>query len=356
MFDYIIVGGGSAGCVLASRLSEDPRIKVLLVEAGPRKSNLWINMPAGVSRVFFPGPRNWSYYTEPEPQLKNRRIYAPRGKVLGGSSCLNGMIYVRGQHQDYDDWAQAGNRGWSWADVLPYFRKSEHRETGEDDYHGGEGPLWVSDSTVRHPISEDFIQAGMALGLPRNDDANGADQEGIGYLQYTIRNGRRHSTAASFIEAARARPNLRIETDAIVDRVLIEDGRAVGVQYRRPGGQAAQTVRAGEVILSAGGLNSPKLLMLSGIGPADKLGRHGIGVVHGLPGVGANLQDHFYAHGTWGTVEGGSWNRELRGLRSILHGVRWLTTRTGLLTMGSSQACAFARVLPGSDRPDSTLR
>jgi len=351
VFDYVIIGGGSAGCVLANRLSEDPRTRVLLIEAGPRRSTLWINMPAGVSRVFFPGRRNWGYFTEPEPELHGRRIYAPRGKVLGGSSAINGMIYIRGQAVDYDAWRQAGNDGWGWDDVLPYFRKSEHREAGGDEYHGSDGPLWVSDSTVRHPICDAYIAAGMALGLPRNDDANGASQEGIGYLQYTIRNGRRHSTAASFVEPVAGRANLTIETGAMVERIEIVDKRARAVHYRK-GGTPCRAEAGREVVLAAGGINSPQLLMLSGVGPAEDLRGHGIAVAHDLPGVGRNLQDHFYVHNTWNTVAGGSWNAELRGWRSIAHGIRWLTTRTGMLTMGSSQACAFVRVLPGSDRPD----
>jgi choline dehydrogenase len=351
VFDYVIIGGGSAGCVLANRLSENPAHRVLLLEAGPRRSNLWIDMPAGLSKAIFPNRRNWSYMAEPDAQIKNRRVFVPRGKVLGGSSALNGMVYVRGQHEDYEQWRQSGNRGWGWDDVLPYFRKSEHRETGGDAYHGTGGPLWVTDSKRRHPIAEKFIASGMALGLKRNDDANGADQEGIGYLQYTIRQGKRHSTASAFIDPVKYRPNLTIETDAMVDRILLDGRRATGVEYR----VHAEVRRVGagrEIILAAGSLNSPKLLMLSGIGPADQLQALGIAVAHDLPGVGQNLQDHFYVHTTWDTVPGGSWNQELRGWRVIMHGLQWLATHTGLLTMGSSQACAFARVMPGADRPD----
>ena len=351
MYDYIVIGAGSAGCVLAARLSEDPSVRVLLLEAGPKPTNPWIRIPAGMSRLFLPNRYNWGYFTEPEAELDGRRIYWPRGKTLGGSSAINGLAYVRGHPMDYDGWRQLGLDGWSWDEVLPYFRKSEHRETGATSHHGTGGNLWVSDPPVRHPAARDFIEAGIACGIARNGDLNGPDQAGIGFLQFTMQKGRRHSTGDAFLGPARGRPNLDIQTDAHTRRILIENGRAVGVSYVQ-GGTVREARSAREVILSAGALNSPQILMLSGLGPAAHLSELGIPVVADLPGVGGNLQDHLYVHYVARVTPESSVNDKLRGARAYLQGAQYLLTRGGLLTLAASQACAFVEGLPGAGHPD----
>ncbi|HEX4077536.1 MAG TPA: GMC family oxidoreductase N-terminal domain-containing protein [Rhizomicrobium sp.] len=352
MFDYVVIGAGSAGCVVASRLSEDPSVRVLLLEAGSKPRSIWVGMPSGVGKLIVPSKLNWGYSSEPEPYLGDRKIYVPRGRGLGGTSLINGMAYVRGHAEDYDSWRQMGNRGWGWDDVLPYFKKSEHRDgQGDPAYHSRGGPLWVSDPLVRHPASEAFIEAGTRIGLSRNDDINGARQEGVGFLQYSIRKGRRHSTGAAFLAAAAKRPNLTVVTDALVKRIKIEGKRAKGVEFS--GGGTAHYEEAGrEVILSAGTIDSPKLLMLSGIGSGEELQAQGIEVIQNLPGVGKNLQDHLYVHYTADSTADSSINRELRGLRVYFHGAYYMLTHRGLLTIGSSQACAWIKVMPGVERPD----
>ena len=291
MYDFIVIGAGSAGCVLAARLSEDPSCQVLLLEAGPRDWNPLIHMPAGLGRLVNNRTINWDYSTEPEPALHGRRLWCPRGKVLGGSSSINAMCYTRGTPRDYDEWEQAGAAGWYWNSVLPYFVRAEGNARGAGPLHGGEGPLRVSDLRHVNPLSQAFIDAGVQAGWPRNDDFNGASQAGLGLYQVTQRDGARCSAAAAYLEPARTRPNLHVATGAQVQRIVVEHGRATGVEYRRRG-RIHRAIAEAEVLLSGGAINSPQLLMLSGIGPAAELGRHGIAVTADLPGVGANLQDH----------------------------------------------------------------
>ncbi|MBS0394144.1 MAG: choline dehydrogenase [Proteobacteria bacterium] len=288
--DHLIVGAGSAGCVLAHRLSADPARRVVLIEAGPADSSPFISMPAGLAQlVNMPGV-NWSYQTEPEPGLNGRRLWWPRGKVLGGSSSINAMCYIRGQREDYDGWAGAGCPGWSYEEVLPYFRQSEDQARGADAYHGTGGPLAVSDLRYRNVLSETFLAAGRELGIALNADFNGATQLGLGWYQVTQRDGRRCSAAAGYLKPVRGRPNLSVLTGALATRVVVDGGRAVAVEVRR--GRVVERIEAGAVTLAGGAVNSPQLLLLSGIGPAADLEALGIPVVADLPGVGANLQDH----------------------------------------------------------------
>src|SRR6202453_948121 len=277
-FDYVIVGAGSAGCVLANRLSADGRSSVLLREAGPKDTNLWIHVPLGYGRLFKEKTVNWMYQTEPEPGLDGRRVFQPRGKVLGGSSSINGLLYVRGQHEDYDRWRQHGNTGWGYDDVLPYFRKDENQARGADEFHGVDGPLPVSDLGHPDPLSAAFIAAAAETGIPLNPDFNGATQEGAGFFQTTSRRGRRASTAVAYLRPAKARSNLRVETAALAQRILFEGRRARGVEYRQNGALRTASARK-EILVSGGAYNSPQLLQLSGGGPAELLKQHGIEIV-----------------------------------------------------------------------------
>jgi choline dehydrogenase len=290
-FDYIIVGAGSAGCVLANRLSENPDCRVLLLEAGGRDWNPFIHMPAGLAKLAQFQASNWGYHTEPEQELAGRRLYWPRGKVLGGSSSINAMCYIRGQAADYDQWEQDGNTGWSYADLLPYFRRSENNERGADSWHGEGGPLNVQDLYYHNRLSEVFLEASVAAGHERNTDFNGRNQKGVGFYQVTQKHGKRCSTAAGYLRPAMSRSNLTVITEALSRRVMIENGRAIGVEYARR--NRVHKVRADkEVILCGGAINSPQLLQLSGIGPADHLLRYGIRVHSNLASVGSQLQDH----------------------------------------------------------------
>ena len=350
-FDYVVVGAGSAGCVLANRLSAGERT-VLLLEAGPPDTYPWIHIPIGYAKTMFNPRVNWCFYTEPEPGMNGRRIYWPRGKTLGGSSSINGLISVRGQRQDYDRWAAAGNAGWSYADVLPYFKSLEHAIGGDPAYHGRDGPLWRSPIAKKHELIEAVIAAGEELGLPRNDDFDGPTQEGLGYYHLTTRNGRRCSTADAYLAPVRRRRNLRVETGARVTRVLFDGHRAVGVDYRgRAGEVGVQAAR--EVLLCAGALQSPQLLQLSGIGPRSLLESFGIPVVCELPGVGENLQDHLQARAIFECTRPITTNDDLASWwRTLRMGLDYLLTRSGPMAIGINQGGIFARVGPGAMTPD----
>lgn len=351
--DYIVVGAGSAGCVLANRLSANGKHTVCLLEAGPPDRSPWIHIPIGYGKTMFHKVLNWGYYTEPDPNMLNRRIYWPRGRTLGGSSAINGLIYIRGQRRDYDDWAAAGNPGWSWEDCLPYFRKLENNDLGAGPTRGTEGPLNATSIKTPHPLVEGLIGAAGALGLPHVTDFNSGDQEGVGYYQLTTRNGRRCSTAVAYLRPARGRANLRIETGAHAMAVLFEGSRACGVRYRQDG--QVRTLRARrEVILCAGALQSPQLLQLSGVGPAALLRRFGIGVVRDLPGVGENLQDHLQIRLIYETRQPITTNDQLRTLHGrAAMGLQWLLFRGGPLAVGINQGGLFCRVDPASATPDT---
>ncbi|WP_374450044.1 GMC family oxidoreductase [Stella sp.] len=351
-FDFIVVGAGSAGCVLANRLSADGRSRVLLLEAGPRDRNPWIHIPVGYVKNLRNPRVNWCYETEPDAGIDGRRSFWPRGRVLGGSSSINGLIYIRGQKEDYDHWRQLGNRGWSFEDVLPYFKRAERQERGASELHGADGPLSVEDLRQEHELCEAFIAACEAIGLPRNDDFNGAQQEGAGYYQLTNRNGRRCSAAVAYLRPAEKRSNFRVETEALATRILLDGRAAVGVEYRQ-NGRLVQAKAHREVILSGGAINSPQLLQLSGIGPADHLSQHGIAVVHDLPGVGANLQDHFQARIAYRCTRPITVNDDVRSIwRTLRMGIEYATRRTGAMTIGAGQAGLFARTRPELATPD----
>jgi choline dehydrogenase len=351
-FDYIIVGAGSAGCVLANRLTESGRHRVLLIEAGGHDRHIWIHIPLGYGKLFDNAKVNWLYKTEPEPELNNRQIIQPRGKVLGGSSSINGLLYVRGQHEDYDHWRQLGNAGWGFADVLPYFRRAEDQERGADDFHGVGGPLAVSDVCEPHPLCEAFIEAARRAGVPRNDDFNGAAQEGAGYFQLTAKNGRRWSTAVGYLRQARRRRNLAVASDALASRILFSGRRAVGVHYLKNG--APRTAYAdAEVIVSGGAFNSPQLLQLSGLGPAKVLRDLGIEVIADVPGNGADLQDHLQIRMQYRCTEPITMNDVINHWRHRYGaGLRYLLSRKGLLTIGAGYAGAFMRTRPELATPD----
>jgi choline dehydrogenase len=362
VFDYIVIGAGSAGCVVANRLSANPKHKVLLLEAGPADDNMWIHIPAGMQRVFVDPKVIWNYSTEPEAELKGQTVFWPRGRTLGGCSAINGMAYIRGQAADYDHWAQAGNRGWAWEDVLPFFKKSESYWGGAGELHGsGEGVRVTSTQqrqpagTSIHRATKAFVDAGIVAGLALNNDFNGPMQEGVGWIDHTITDrGRRHTTATAYLKPILGRPNLTIWTDAKVDRIVIEDGRAVGVGLHH-NGRKTRVDSGGEIILCAGTVNSPQTLMLSGIGPAEHLREHGIAPIVDAPMVGQNLQDHMYVHWVHQVRRGYSFNGETSGLRLIPHILRYYLGGNGLLTAGSSSAYIFCKSLPGAETPDTQI-
>lgn len=352
MYDYVIVGAGSAGCVLANRLSEDPACRVLLLEAGPRDWHPFIHMPAGLARLVNNRRVNWSYDTAPEPALQGRRLWWPRGKVLGGSSSINAMCYVRGVPADYDGWAAAGAHGWDWASVLPYFRRSECNSRGADALHGDSGPLHVSDLRHHNPLSAAFIEAGQQAGYAFNNDFNGPDQLGVGLYQVTQKDGARCSSAVAYLAPARGRANLHVVTGALVQRLRIEQGRVTGVDYA-VGGRRHHAAAGTEVLLSAGAINSPQLLMLSGIGPADDLRRHGIDVRLDQPQVGGNLQDHLDICTLRHTVPGVSYDRTSE-LRTAVD--YFLRGRRGPGTSNVAEAGGFIRSpLATDERADIQL-
>jgi choline dehydrogenase len=351
-YDFIVVGAGSAGCVLANRLSADGKYSVLLLEAGKRDWYPWIHIPIGYAKTMFHPTWNWMFKTEPEPTMNGRQIYWPRGKGLGGSSSINGLIFIRGQREDYDHWASLGNDGWAWDDVLPWFKRSENNQRGASEYHGAGGPLSASDIGGRHELVDAFIAGAGEAGVPRNDDFNGATQEGAGYYQLTTKNGLRCSTAVGYLKPARGRSNLRIETEALTRRVLFEGKRAVGVEYAQNG--VVRTARARrEVVLSAGGLQSPQLLQLSGVGSPELLADRGVPLVHALAGVGENLQDHLQVRAMFRCRKPITTNDDLRSMvRKFGMGLEWILKRSGPLAVGINQGGLFARVMPHSTTPD----
>jgi choline dehydrogenase len=352
MFDYVIVGAGSAGCVLANRLSADPSTRVLLLEAGPRDRHPFIHMPAGIAKLVNVRGLNWDYATEPEPALNGRRLWWPRGRVLGGSSSINAMCYIRGVPRDYDDWAADGATGWSWSDVFPHFLRSESNSRGASDFHGADGPLSVADLRHVNPLSRAFIEAGTQLGQPRNDDFNGATQAGFGLYQVTQKDGARCSSAAAYVRPVLARPNLTVRTGVHVTRVVFEGRRAIGVDYI-DGGQSRRARADREVLLSGGTINSPQLLMLSGVGPADTLRAHGIAIRHDAPGVGANLQDHLDICTLHASTQRVTYDRA-SDLRIAVD--YFLRGRRGAGTSNIAEGGAFLRSpLATDERPDIQL-
>lgn len=350
-FDYIVVGAGSAGCAVANRLSADPKNKVLLLEAGPPDRNFWIHIPVGYYKTML-SPLSWGYDTEPDKGVNDRQIHWPRGKVLGGSSAINGLVYMRGQKEDYDHWRQLGNTGWGFDDVLPFFKKSEDQERGGDDLHGSGGPLKVSDIRDRREICDAFVEAAQELGIPYNDDFNGHEQEGVGYFQTTSRNGRRCSAAVAYLNPIKHRQNLTIATEALANRVIIKDGKAVGVEYSQGGKEITADANA-EVVLCGGAVNSPQLLQLSGVGPAEHLKSMGIDVVHNAPDVGGNLQDHYQVRAVYELNKPISVNDDVNNLlRRAWIGLDYALRRRGPLTFSAGHACLFTRALPESATPD----
>lgn len=353
-FDYVIVGAGSSGSVLAGRLSENPDVSVCLIEAGGPDTSKLLQIPAAVAAIIATPIKNWAYKTEPQAELNNRRGFQPRGKVLGGSSSINAMIYVRGQREDYEAWKDAGADGWGWDDVRPYFLKAQHQERGADDHHAVGGPLNVADLRHKAGVAEAFLAAGAELQIPRNDDFNAETQEGLGWYQVTQKNGERFSAARAYLTPALDRPNLTVMTKAPATRVLFDGKRATGVEYLKGGVRQANARR--EVILCGGAFNSPQLLMVSGVGPAAHLKQHGINVVHELSGVGENLQDHIDYVACYRSSSKEALGLSPGGLMDFVRGYgRWKKQRDGVLTTNFAEAGGFLKSDPGVDRPDLQL-
>jgi len=351
-FDFIIVGAGSAGCVLANRLTASGRHRVLLLEAGPDSRHPWLRIPLGYGKLFKDTRFNWCYQTEPQPDCHGRNIVAPRGRVIGGSSSINGLIYIRGQSEDFDQWRALGNAGWGFDDVLPYFKKAEGNERGADDWHGADGPLGVSDLRDRHPLAAAFVEAAQQCGHPRNDDFNGAAQEGAGLYQTTTRGGLRSSTAVAYLDPVRGRANLKLVCTALTTRLRFDGRRATGVDYT-VGGETRTAVANVEVILAAGAINTPQLLQLSGVGPAALLQSQGIEVVADHPGVGADLNDHYFARMILRCNKPWSLNDAVRqwhrGAAAVL---RYALFRRGYFAIPALSAGCFLKAHPSSTTPD----
>ena len=352
-FDYIIVGAGSAGCVLANRLSADPAVRVLLLEAGGRDDSFLIRMPAGIGRLVTPDV-NWLYETVPQAQMGGRRMFWPRGKTLGGSSSLNAMVYIRGQRQDYDRWRDAGNPGWGYEEVLPYFRRSENNEVFDGELHGRGGPLNVCERRYTNPLSRVFVEAAVSSGLPHNPDFNGREQAGAGLYQVTQRRGRRCSAATAYLHPVLHRPNLTVITGALAQRILLQAHRATGVAYVHGGAQREARARR-EVLISAGAINSPQLLLLSGIGPAQEIRTLGLPVHHDLPGVGKNLQDHLDINVIHACTEPITLDGSARGLGALKTALRFAVSRSGPGVSNVAEAGAFLRSGPDAAAPDVQL-
>lgn len=350
-FDYVIIGAGSAGCVLANRLTENPDNRVLLLEAGGRDNSIWMKIPAGFGKLISDPRYNWCYQSEADPHLGGKSLAIPRGKTLGGSSSINGMLYVRGQPLDFDTWAQFGNRGWSYTDVLPYFRKAETFPRSDGNVRGGDGPLHVAELDQTSPVLEAFLSAADAEGYPRNPDYNSGDQEGFGFYQVTQRRGWRSSAATAYLRPAEKRANLKLETGAHVTRLLFSGKRCTGVEYRR-NGVLAQTTARREVILSAGAVQSPQILELSGIGEPSRLKDLGIAVRHALPGVGENYRDHYAPRLRWRVKNALTLNQRTQGVRLGWELLRYATTRRGALSLAPGLVCGFVKTRPELETPD----
>jgi choline dehydrogenase len=350
-FDYIIVGAGSAGCVLANRLTEDGKTTVLVLEYGGSDASIFIQMPAALSIPMNKEKYNWFYETEPEPHLNNRRMHTPRGKVLGGSSSINGMVYVRGNAMDFQNWEQLGARGWNYAQVLPYFKRAEHREEGGDEYRGGQGPLRTSYGPTKNPLYQAWIEAAKQAGYPETADINGFQQEGFGRMDMTVSHGQRWSAATAYLKPAMARPNLEVRTGVLAKRIVFDGLRATGVRYLR-GGQEVEAHARREVILCGGPINSPQLLKLSGIGPAAELAEHGIGVVADRPGVGENLQDHLEFYFQVAVTEPITLFSAQSLVAKGMIGARWMLTKDGLGASNHFETCGFIRSRAGVPYPD----